>query len=773
MELFKGRPMAVIGGATLACAVMGWYLAGWAKLLVASAVCLVLILAVVLRSRRRIDGRLFTTAALACLISVCVLLHAYFYFDRDYLGLSRLCGEEHEFTALVVKRTDSGGFAGRFEVEVEAIDGEPTDIKAWLFCEYPAPYQSGYRLCFRTSPVPFEKIALYDGERSALAQGVMLELPLEDADNCLVLSDGELPGLRGAMQRLRSRLAFILSEGVGGEEGALAAAMLLGERDGISDAAERDLSRAGVSHLLALSGLHLSVIVGAVGWILSGIRLPKPLRSLLLATFVLFYLALTGFLLSTVRSAVMLTMVWCAYYSGADSDGVSSVFLAATLILSVSPAAIVDAGFVLSFASALGITVFLPAYRKWSEKKLSALKYGGNGGSAVALRLRAAGRLRSVGTLLLMGLSANCFTIIIVWSVFGFVPLAAPLTNLLLTPLAGPLLALSAIYLPLDGIPLLGSAVAAAIRFIADIILYSCAWVSDLRGAVISLEQDFTPYILLSAALLMLIMLSVKLKHKLVFLLPPLAAATAFAVCLGISGVYGGKNEVRVACFTNGRSDALALCSGIGAVIVDISDGSYSVLNSAVCAANAQGAVEIEALVLTHYHQRHTASVSRLFDREKVRRVWMPYPGSSKDAGIMARIYEAAERAGVECTLYRPGEAMICFGQAAVVSSGSVGIDRSTHPVLRITVDTGGEKVEYIGSSAWEAAMCAGKVDGGTVIFGAHGPVVKSASSIELGDGVSELVFCSEAAAYAAAKELPERCGKTRLTLCPELWRND
>ena len=48
MELFKGRPMAFIGTAALVCALLGWYLSGWAKLLVAAAVCLLFLLLICL-----------------------------------------------------------------------------------------------------------------------------------------------------------------------------------------------------------------------------------------------------------------------------------------------------------------------------------------------------------------------------------------------------------------------------------------------------------------------------------------------------------------------------------------------------------------------------------------------------------------------------------------------------------------------------------------------------------------------------------------------------
>lgn len=65
----------------------------------------------------------------------------------------------------------------------------------------------------------------------------------------------------------------------------------------------------GVSHLLALSGLHLSAVAGAVGWLLTKLRLPKLAKTPLMSVFLLLYLAVVGFPLSAVRAAIMLFAV--------------------------------------------------------------------------------------------------------------------------------------------------------------------------------------------------------------------------------------------------------------------------------------------------------------------------------------------------------------------------------------------------------------------------------------------------------------------------------
>ncbi len=768
MELFHGRPMVFIGGAAIAAALCGWYFDGCIKLVLAAAVLSAFVLCALLRIFGKLSRRHTVTLLLGFAAAFCVLLRAYAYFDLQYLSSESLCDSEHDIYMTVEERMTSGAVGTRYRVKIESIDGEAParTTRAWLECAYSAAYRPGNRLFLRTAPVKFEKTALYDGERAALAAGVTMRLYTED--DCTVVSDRTADGVYASLSRFSSRLAFRLSDGVGGDEGALAAAMLLGRRDGLSDAVSRDFSRAGLSHLLALSGLHLSIVAGGVGWILSRLRLPRLIKTPLLTLFLLIYLALTGFPVSAVRAAIMLITLLAAYFSGADSDGVSSVFLAALLILIVSPEAIIDAGFMLSFAATFGITVFLPAFvKKRREEKPAHGK--------IAARARKLGS--SALSLLITGLAANCFTLPVIWRMFGGISLAAPLSNMLITPLSGFFLAVSAIFIPLAGIPFFGNAAAFAVRMTARVMLTACARISELHGAVISLEYSFVPHIVIPAAAIMLILLTAKLRRPAVCLLPAAAAAAAFAVCFFASGAADPAGNIKMSLYSSKSGDTVALTSCGGTVLIDVGSGAYSALRPALDAAGAAGATETEALVLTHYQKRHISAVKRLIGREKVRRIWLPYPTDSQDTEIMAQIFDAAGRAGVGCSVYTPGEPLTCFGDVTITVAPARMLARSAQPIISFAVDAGerGGSLLYIGASAWDAEdfTLSGSPD--TVIFGSRGPAIKTELKLPLPAGVRETVFTSVDAAYAAARILPDGNAdkKIKLTLCPVLWKND
>ena len=327
MELLKGRPMAYAGIAALTAAAIGWYFNGTVKLCLAAAALVSLAVWSILRIARVASGRIASRGILASAAALLVLLGAFRFYDIKYLGAQELCGSEHEFAVRILGRRD-GGYGSGFDIRITEADGTAMSVRARLTVEGTTDFRAGNTVRLRCTPVPFEKTPSYDGERAALADGILLELTA-DEDVAYVMTDtSEAGGLLGFFSRLGSDLSFRLREAVGGDEGALAAAMLLGDRSGLPDAAARDFSRAGVSHLLALSGLHLSAVAGAVGWLLTKLRLPKLAKTPLMSVFLLLYLAVVGFPLSAVRAAIMLFAVFAAYYSGADGDGAAITPLA-------------------------------------------------------------------------------------------------------------------------------------------------------------------------------------------------------------------------------------------------------------------------------------------------------------------------------------------------------------------------------------------------------------------------------------------------------------
>lgn len=166
------------------------------------------------------------------------------------------------------------------------------------------------------------------------------------------------------LQRARLRLALTRSKliehinttGLHGDQLSLISAMLLGDKSGLSKQLRQDYSDSGVSHLLALSGLHLSIIYFMLTLLFPRRRM-KFVSQLTILSAVWIYVLLVGASASVVRAATMLTIYSLVSVMGNGRQSLNTLAAAAVIILAVNPLSLWDVGFELSFLAVTGILV--------------------------------------------------------------------------------------------------------------------------------------------------------------------------------------------------------------------------------------------------------------------------------------------------------------------------------------------------------------------------------------------------------------------------------
>lgn len=176
---------------------------------------------------------------------------------------------------------------------------------------------------------------------------------------------------------IRERLFHFIDRHVPGHSG-LEKALLFGERGYLEESLEAQFRDAGVAHVLAVSGLHLGIILGLFWLLLRRIRLSAGMSYALLIPVVAFYLLLVGFRVSLLRAAVMFAFLalgavlaerglilrrWADPYQGLSA--------AALAILGWQPQALFDVSFQLSFSATLGIIFFLPRLERAKPLRLT------------------------------------------------------------------------------------------------------------------------------------------------------------------------------------------------------------------------------------------------------------------------------------------------------------------------------------------------------------------------------------------------------------------
>lgn len=155
--------------------------------------------------------------------------------------------------------------------------------------------------------------------------------------------------------KFRNRCAAILDRICLPEDSPIFKAVLLGETSGMEPEVRTMYQRHGISHLLAVSGQHLSIIGGGIYLLMRKLGFKYGKAGLLSAGLVISYGIMTGSSGSAIRAVIMILCLWLAAGEGRSYDTLSGLGLAAVLLLWKSPYLLFQSGFQLSFGAVLAI----------------------------------------------------------------------------------------------------------------------------------------------------------------------------------------------------------------------------------------------------------------------------------------------------------------------------------------------------------------------------------------------------------------------------------
>ena len=303
------------------------------------------------------------------------------------------------------------------------------------------------------------------------------------------MADAEV-SLRLRMARYRQSLSAQYFSHLGTEEAAIAAAMSLGDKRSLDAAQRQSFSATGVSHVLALSGLHLGILFSLYSLLFVN-RLPsrrgRVFASLVGVALLWGFALLVVFPLSLVRATVMFTLWQLSVVLYSERSSLNNLALAALLILLFSPASLFDIGFQLSFTSVffiLLLTPHIPRPRWLRRSRLLALLYGWLTVSIVA----------QIGTAPLVAYY------------FHTIPLVGLLGNLLAIPLAYVILGLALFFFLIPGFQgLTATLLGWCIRCLTGAVGWMSAWPYSHIKAYPHWAEVMACYVLLLALLVYLI----------------------------------------------------------------------------------------------------------------------------------------------------------------------------------------------------------------------------------------------------------------------------
>lgn len=211
---------------------------------------------------------------------------------------------------------------------------------------------------------------------------------------------------------------------ISGENAGIANAMTIGDRSGISSETTENFNYAGSSHLLVVSGLHLSFWALGIINILRKNSLLRNFSVIISLAVLLFYASLTGFSVSVIRAGVMVGAIIIARLFRRDADSLNSIGLGVTLIMLTNPFAAYSVALWFTAFSTVGILVIQKPLEKWIYS------------TTIGKKLSSFSIFRFLISSSTVSLSATICTLPIFIIKFEFLPWASIISNILMVDAA-------------------------------------------------------------------------------------------------------------------------------------------------------------------------------------------------------------------------------------------------------------------------------------------------------------------------------------------------
>ncbi len=588
MSLFEKRPLALASLSLLAASLATLWITlhRLSPLWLLIPILIFTVMALLLLYKKTKGAPLCVAVAFCLLLGI---LSQWLYAASLRSPLART-PEDHTLLISVEKAGAETSTYRLYTVSLEEIDGDPESLRLHLRVPksvVSASLSRGDRLT-----VTGAFTADYTNDAYYYGDGIAGSFTLKSV---LRHEEPASPGIKGRFSALNSFLSARLLSRVGGSEGALTAALLLGDRSSLPASVSLAFRRTGLSHTLALSGMHLSVLTLLLRRILRRLGAPRLLSCSLLLLFIGSYTLLSGAPLSLLRAAAMLTVAQIGTLVRRQPDAVTSLFFSVAIICLLSPGAIADLGLWLSFLSTLGILVAGELLRDKKKK---------NG--------RPSRLLGALFGSLMLTLFATLFTLLVSALAFGEFSLLSPLSNLFVSPLVSLLLILSPPLLLFGA----DSLYTRGVRHLASLILSLVERLSLLGGIYVSVAYPLLLCAILAFSVYLVILLVRRLGTTRAFLVRFTSASLLLAVTFLACHLTAERRDLLLY-VRHDAGEYLVISSQGHTTVVDNSN-SESSLYSLRSTLEESYITEIDTLILTHYTYDSPAYLSAMADMLRI-----------------------------------------------------------------------------------------------------------------------------------------------------------
>ena len=539
--------------------------------------------------------------------------------------------------------------------------------------EYAVPTDYGAKVTVKLEGYPLGKVVYYGGEDLLdlrPGQTVTAQVKFQDAARLredtitnftsqgvflLAYQRGEDAvygeGSAGSPRWWPARAARAMQDHVAelfdGDEAAFLSAILTGDTSGLSEEARSDLSEAGLSHILAVSGMHCGFLMTLI-LLVTGRHRRRLLAALALPILV-FYTILTGASPSVVRACIMVLFVLAAPLFQRDSDPPTTLSAALFLILLANPFAAASISLQLSFGAMAGLL--------WLTPRIQDLLLGEKSRGRV-YRLLASSLSATVG--------AMVFTVPLCAVYFGSLVLISPVSNLLCLTASSAvfMLGLLAVLASFLWLPL-GAVIGFLPALLTKYILWTSGVLASLPYHAVYLTNPYLKYWLVFLYGLFAAAYFLRPRARRKYAVATVLAAMSLAVTVWLGAPHYTRSGLDAYVLDVGQGESVLLSSGGQFALVDCGSRNswYDAGGIAADHLATMGCGTLDYLILTHYDYDHVSGVTELLARTRVGTLLLP--DVADDAGMRLQVELAARDHGADIRYVR-AETSLPLGRSSL-----------------------------------------------------------------------------------------------------------
>lgn len=334
---------------------------------------------------------------------------------------------------------------------------------------------------------------------------------------------------------------------LGAERGGFISGLVFGETSDLDGNSEDMLYRCGIGHILAVSGLHISIIAAFLMKLMRRLRIGRFLSFAVINVFFVFMIIMVQYPLSAIRAAIMLDFMYSARLFRRQNDSFNALSAAVLLICMSNPYVIHDPGFLLSVTGTLGIAVFAPYMTKKFRSDSARRKL-----------------IKSLTEMLCVMLVITPLTILY----FDEFSLISPISNVFIVPATAVILVIGMIYVLTGGV--------ISLLLPAGILIDLVMAVSEKLGRLSfsHLPCGTGNEFLISAICVGFVILTAALTRRRRYIALAIAGAvTVFTLSLSVTSLRM-HDEFRIAVLGSGNNMAAVISYNGRTDVIDLS-GSY------------------------------------------------------------------------------------------------------------------------------------------------------------------------------------------------------